>query len=355
MAKINTALAGAGAGAAFGPYGAAAGALGGYLLGKDDNSNAAYEEMLKAAQGIPLPILKEQNPELYKAIVSMNPEMENAVHLGPSATEGIALDPAYKQAQMNALAKLQTITDNNGQDATSMAANSRLQNDVNTNLQGNTQAIQQNMATRGMSGSGSDMVAQQMAAQSAANRQAQMGMDINAQAQQRALSALMNQGSMANQMSQTDFGQQNTKANAQDAISKFNTQNLQNVSSGNVQAKNSAQQMNNSNLQNVANKNVDLGNQSMQNNNGLAQQNFNNQMTRIGMQNQAATGAAQNSYNQSRDQDMFLGGVANSAAKYAANRAPNSPAAQAPMQGPVQTNNDINDVIKWNSATGRRG
>ena len=289
-------------------------------MGSDDKSNDYYEQMLKQAQGIPLPVLKEMNPELYKSIIAMNPEMENAQMLGPSASEGISLDPRMKQAQMSALAKLQNITEGNGQDAQSMADNSRLQNNVNTNLQGNTQAIQQNMAARGMSGGGSEMVAKQMSAQSAANQQAQMGMDINAQAQQRALSALMNQGQLSNQISQTDFNQQNTKAQAQDSISRFNTQNMQNVNSANTQAKNAAQQLNASNLQNVGNKNVELNNQSQQYNANLGQRNFDNQMTKIGLGNKAMEGQAQTSYNQSRDQDAFMGGMFSSIAKYGANK-----------------------------------
>jgi hypothetical protein len=276
--------------------------------------------MLEEARKIPLPVLEKMNPELYKAVVNLNPEMEQAVVLGQSATDGIALDPRMKQAQMSALSKLMNITENGGKDAQFMADASRLQNDINTNLQGNTQAIQQNMATRGLSGGMSELVGKQMAAQQAANRQSQMGMDINAQAQQRALSSLMKQGNLANQMSNTDFNQQNTIAQSRDAISKFNANNLQNVNSNNTNTNNQAQQWNAQNNQNVANSNVDAKNNAQAYNIQIPQQNFKNQMSKTGLVNDGLSNMANYSYQSAKDQDEFFGGLLNTAAKYGANK-----------------------------------
>ncbi len=319
MSKVNSAIGGAASGAAIGgPYGAVAGGALGYLLGKDDESSDYYKQALEAAAGIPLPQLKEMNPELYKVVTQLNPAMEEAVVLGPSATEGIVLDPKMKQAQMSALSKLMDITNNNGRDAQFNADAARLQNDVNANLQGNTQAIQQNMAARGMSGGMSEMVNKQLAAQQAANRQSQMGLDINAQAQQRALASLMNQGNLANQMSNTDFNQQNTKAQSQDAIAKFNAQNLQKSKSTNTAALNNAQQWNAQNQQSIANQNVGTSNDAQGYNIGLGQKNFDNQLAKVGLGNKTINNMAENSYRQSKDQDDFLGGLFGAGAKYAA-------------------------------------
>jgi hypothetical protein len=316
MSKLNSGLSGAATGFAIGgPMGAGIGGAAGFLMGEDDNSQSYYEQMLREAQSIPLPILKEMNPEMYQVITSLNPEMENQVMLGQSATDGITLDPKYKQAQMQALSKLMDITSNNGQDAQSKADNARLMNDVNVNLQGNTGAISQNMATRGMSGGMSDLVSKQIAAQQAANRQSQMGMDINAQAQQRALSALMNQSNVANQASNTDFNQQNTRAQATDAISRFNAQNGQNVSSANTAARNNAQQFNNTQQQNTANNNVTNRNTAQQYNNNLDQQSYDNKLKKLGLVNNATSNVADSDYRQSRDQDQFLGGLFGSAAQ----------------------------------------
>lgn len=321
MSKVNSGISGAATGALVGgPWGAALGGAAGLLLGKDDNSSDYYQKMLEEAQKIPLPELKQMNPELYKAVVQLNPELEQNVVLGPSATEGIALDPRNKQAQMQALSKLMDITSNNGEDVQFKADSSRLQNDVNANLQGNTAAIQQNMAARGLSGGTSELLSKQLAAQQAANRQAQMGMDLHAQAQQRALSAIMNQGQIAGQIDQADFNQQNTKAQSQDAISRFNAQNLQNVNSQNTQNKNQALQWNAQNTQSTSNSNVGVKNAAQQYNNNLPQQQFDNQLKKTGLISSGYNNLAQNSYNQAKDQDQFLGGLFGSVAKYGANK-----------------------------------
>lgn len=321
MSKTNSAIAGATAGASVGgPWGAAIGGAAGFLMGSDDKSEDIYAQMLKEAQSIPLPQLKEYYPELYKQVISLNPELEQAVTLGPSSTEGITLDPKYKQAQMEALNKLMDISANGGQDAQFKADAGKLQSEINTNLQGNTQAIQQNMATRGLSGGMTEMVGKQISAQQASNRQAQMGLDLNVQAQQRALTVLMNGSNVANQMANTDFNQANTKAQSQDAIAKFNAQNQQNVMSANAQAKNNAQQINAANTQSTANSNTALNNTAQQYNASLAQQNYENELRKKGLITSAANNAANSSYNQAKDQDAFLGGIASSVAKYGATK-----------------------------------
>ena len=316
-------MSGAATGAAVGgPWGAAIGGVGGYLLGSDDESGAIYDKMFNLAQSIPLPELKEYYPEQYAQVVRMNPDFENTVTLGQSEMGSITTDPRLKQAQMSALSKMQNISDAGGRDAQFLADSNRVQSDINTNLKGNQDAIMQNLATRGMSGGMSEMVNRQMATQGAANRQAQMDMDLNAQAQQRALSALMNGGQMAGQMESQSFNQQAQKAQATDAISRFNAANKQQVMGSNTDRANDAQLWNATGAQSTADKNVGGKNDAFKYNNSLKQDNFNNELSKIGMANNAQSAAASNSYNQARDQDQFIGGVASSAATaYAANNA----------------------------------
>lgn len=273
--------------------------------GGEGDSRNALEEL----QNIPLPILKEMRPDLYKQVVSLNPELETAVNLGPSASEGITLDPQQAQAQQAALQSLMDITANDGRDARFQADAQRLQSDVNQNLKGNSDAIQQNMAMRGMSGGMSEMVNRQLNAQQGANRQAQLEMDLNAQAQDRALNALMNQGQLAGSMQQNDFNRQLQKANNQDAISRFNAQNQQQVMSNNVGYKNNAQQINAQNQQNVANQNTDLNNQAQQYNLNLPQQQYNNQIGK-GQMIADQYGNIANRKDKNRDREAgFVGGI----------------------------------------------
>lgn len=283
--------------------------------GASDNA-AALNEINK----IPLPVLKEYYPELYKQVVALNPELETAVNLGPSAMEGVSTDPALKQAQLNALMKLQGVAEQGGMNFEDKSRLNQIQTDINSNLQGNEGAIQQNMAARGMSGGGSEMVARQMAAQQASNRQAQMGMDVKAQAERRALEAMMQTGQLAGQMDSQQFGQQTQVASAKDSINKFNSANQQQVQSNNVNAKNNAQQINAANTQGIANQNTGANNQAQQYNLGLAQQQYDNQMKKAG----ALAGAHQNNAAQAnadrQGEAALWGGLITAGATYAGGR-----------------------------------
>lgn len=235
------------------------------------------EAALAQYGNITLPELKELNLELYKQVVKLNPELETAVNLGPSAMEGITTDPMLKKAQMDALRELQGIGSGEEQ-LSDVVSKLQVENDVNRNLKGNQDAIMQNLATRGMSGGGNELVARQMATQSAANRQADLDLQVRADAQKRALEALMQSGQLGAQMESNDFNRQSQIAQSQDAISKFNAQNQQNVQSRNVQNKNNAQEWNATNAQNIANQNVGVNNQAQYYNKNLPQQQFENQL-----------------------------------------------------------------------------
>jgi len=293
-----------------------------------NQSDAATRDLqergMKALENIPLPVLKELHPELYAQVVKLNPELETGINLGPSAMEGISTNPAERAAQLNALSKLQDIGNSGGMQLSDKASLNDIMNQSNANLRGNEQAIQMNMATRGMSGSGMDAVAQQLSAQNASNQASQQGLSVTAQAQQRALDAIMRSGQLGGQMQSQDFNQQATKANAMDAISKFNTQNQQNVLSQNVQAKNQAQQWNANQAQNIANQNVGLNNDAQKYNNNLPQQNFNNQVTKAGGQvaqgNAMANTAAQQGASNLGFYGNVLGAGANAYGSYVGNK-----------------------------------
>lgn len=274
-----------------------------------------YDRAVEAVRNVPLPILKEYYPELYQQVAQLNPELETAVNLGPSEMAGIATDPALRQAQLNALAKLQEVGAAGGRDAQFLAEQSQLESDINRNLRGQQEAIMQNLATRGMSGSGQELVARQMSAQDAVNRQAQMAMDAKAQAQQRALQALMQSGQLGGQMQAQDFGQAAQKAQAADAIARFNAANQQDVMSRNIGAKNQAQQYNVGNAQNIANQNVGTKNQAQQYNLNLPQQQFQNQMTKSGALSNVYGNRGQRSDLERQREMQLVGGLIETGAK----------------------------------------
>ena len=294
-----------------------AGALG--FLGNQQSGQAQANAIDRAnaiVNSVPLPVLQKYYPELYKEVVALVPEAEQAVTLGPSAMEGVKTDPALRQAQMNALSRIQQIADEGGMTATDKARLAQIQGEQNAALKGQTGAIMQNLATRGMSGGMSELVARQLAAQEGANRAAQQGLDVKAQAEQRALQALMQSGQLGGQMESQQFNQASQVAQARDLINKFNAQNLQNVQSTNVQARNQAQATNAQNRQNIANQNTGLQNQAQMYNLSIPQQNFQNQLGRATGQSQGIQNAAAQAAQNQQNQMQFLGGLLQTGASY---------------------------------------
>ncbi len=283
------------------------------------NQQKAQTEAMNRAQDIinqvPLPVLKEYYPELYQQVVTLVPEAEQAVELGPTALTGISTDLALRQAQMNALLKLQEVGQT-GMTATDQARLAQIQSEQQAALRGEQGAITQNLATRGMGGGMSELVAKQIAAQGAANRMSQAGLDVKAQAEQRALQGIMQSGQLGGQMQQQEFGQQAQVAAAKDAIARFNAANLQQVGSSNVAARNLAQQQNAQIAQQMAQQSVAEKNKAQMYNLGLAQQQYQNQLAKAtgqatGLQNLAATQAQQQAA-----QNQLIGGLIQTGAMY---------------------------------------
>jgi hypothetical protein len=278
-------------------------------------SSAAAKKQMDILNSVPLPVLKEYYPELYKQVVELNPEMLAAQSLGPSAMESVQVSPELKQAQMNALLKLQGIGDT-GMTASDQARLAEIESGINRNLKGQTGAIQQNLAARGLSGGMTELVSRQLAAQEGANRQAQLGLDVKAQAEQRALDAIMQSGQLGGQMGQQQFQNAAQIAQAKDIINKFNTQNLQNVQQSNIEARNQAQAANAQAKQNIAGQNVGLSNEAQKYNLGLAQQNYQNQMARATGQTQALADQAKVDAANRAAQNQMIGGLVQTGAMY---------------------------------------
>lgn len=188
-------------------------------------------------------------------------------------------DPHAREAQFSALRNMQNIASSGGITTEDRA---RLNNiNLNTTQQDASRrgALMQNMAARGMGGSSAELAAQLQAQQSGTNRAASQSLDVNSQAQMRALNAMMQSGQMAGNMRSQDFQEKTEAARAQDMINNFNTRNQQAVASANVDRMNNAHGSNMSNEQNIRNMNTNIGNQQEMHNKGIGQQDFANQAT----------------------------------------------------------------------------
>lgn len=231
------------------------------------------------AFNIPLPDMQEMMIQLEDMVQQgiLSPEEAQVYMQQASEMKNISLDPKLRKAQEDALAALQDISENKGLTAADRAQLAQIETQENTAARGQREAILQNAAERGISGSGLELMSQMQNQQEAATRKSQRDLDVAGMAQQRALQALIQSGQMGGQMEQADFERQAQVAAAQDAINRFNTQNQQQVNMANVQARNDAAARNLAEQQRIADQNVQTRNTQQQYNKSLAQKQFENQ------------------------------------------------------------------------------
>ena len=177
----------------------------------------------------------------------------------------ISTDPAYKEAQMAALSQLGDISQG-GLTLQDKANLLDLQNQAAQQDAGRQGAITQGMAERGMGGAGAELAQKLMSQQGAANRGSAAATDIAANAQARALEAIMQRGRLGGSMRDQEFGEQADKARAQDAINQFNTNTL-----------NEEQRL----RQRISDRNADLTTAERGQGNRIAQDQYNNEMDRM--------------------------------------------------------------------------
>jgi len=264
---------------------AGASALGGILgfianMSAAERAEALQDKALQELIAIQIPDLKDQEIALEKFIVSgeLTPEMEQAVAQAPSAFEKIQVDPSLKQAQMRALKEMEQIGYQGGLRLQDKAALQEVQNKAAQQERSNREALMQRFAAQGQGGSGFELQAQMAAQQGGADRQAMGGLSVAAEAQRRALDAIMKAGQLGGDIRGQEYGMERDRASAADAIARFNTENLRSLQSRNVGARNEAQRYNLANKQDIANKNVGLSNQAQIYNKELMRQNYEDQL-----------------------------------------------------------------------------
>lgn len=330
MANAGRALGGAATGAATGAMvgsvvpgiGTAIGAVGGGLVGGlaglfsgDDHSDEIAQlqrEAMDAIKNVDIPKLQKIQVLLqpYKEAGMLTPEMEQTIFQPDSVMSQISTDPRLKSAQFAALDKLAE----QSHGGLSMQDRSALDEIMRNNAvqeHGTEQAIMQNMQERGQGGSGAELAARLSASQNATNRASSQGLQVGATATQRALEAIANQGSMATNMRNQDFGEQSDKAKAQDVINHFNAANRQSVISRNTASTNTANAANLANKQDIMNRNTDVANQQSRADAAAAQQDYQNRINKASGTAGAASNYGNFLANQDARSDQKFAGVMN--------------------------------------------
>lgn len=259
---------------------------------------AAQDKFADVGQGPNSDDLSYQIQQLVDQGV-ITPEDAQAALAGPSAMNNVTTDPKLAAAQKAALSSLQEISDNGGMTTADKSNLNQIAVDEATKDKGQRDAIIQGAASRGVGGSGLDLAAQLQNEQATASDKSNRDLAVAGTAQQRALDALMNEGNLASTVQSNEFNQGAQKASANDAISKFNAQNLNQMTLANKQATDNAASLNLQNKQNIANTNASLQTAQNKQKADVAQQIYNNKLAKAGgsqsVSNQNASAAGANS------------------------------------------------------------
>lgn len=201
------------------------------------DADTQSEENLAAAKAayekLKLPTLTQEHPDYAQA-----------TNQGASQLGSVSVDPAYKQTQQDQIGALRDLAANGGHNAASDANLARIQQQEQANARGQREAVLQNANARGVGGSGASLLAQLDSNQAQQNAQNMQDMQVRGQDQSNALQAGMGAAQLAGQMGNTDYAQQANKAQANDAIARFNAGQATGVSGMNAQIGNQAQQYN---------------------------------------------------------------------------------------------------------------
>jgi hypothetical protein len=265
----------------------AAGSIAGGLMGgsassaASDRAAAEARAMREMLDRIQLPDIEKQKLllELPQIMGQYTPEMEQYHQLGPSAMQDIQLTPEFQEAQMTALQSLQDIGQE-GMTASERAVMNQIRRQTAQEEQARQNAILQNMAERGVGGSGIELAARLSSSQASADRASQESDRLAAMAQQRALESIQQAGGMATQLRGQEFGEQSASAKAKDVIDQFNIANRQSLDTRNVGSMNQAQLRNLQEQQRLSELQSALRNQQQMSNKALDQQRFQNELSK---------------------------------------------------------------------------
>lgn len=167
---------------------------------------------------------------------------QEAALLGPAASATSAADPRAIEAQNAALEQLFGIANGGGASALERSRMAKARADQEGWLRGQREADMQDIAERGMGGSGAELVTLGMDRQAAAQRLSQADLDTESMLEQRAMDALMKGGDLAGSMRGQSFSEDSYGKKAADEFSILNQNAINSVGEANKSYLRDAQQ-----------------------------------------------------------------------------------------------------------------
>lgn len=256
------------------------GSLVGYGLAGDDREKEEQQtQAILDAYNIAPPTIEEQQVALKKlaSVGEYTPEELQTIALGPTAMEGVSADPRLAEAQLQTLSDLQTQSKEGLTDIDRAALN-KVRRENERADRSRQASILQNMAQRGMAGSGAELAAQLASSQAATERASEEGDRLAALNLERRVQAARDVANLAGGLRGQEFGEKEKIATAKDAISRFNAANAQDIAKYNVSGRNQGQLLNLQEKQRIADTNVGLANKEQEHNKSLYQQQFQNKL-----------------------------------------------------------------------------
>jgi hypothetical protein len=271
-----------------GGAGTVAGGLMGYLTRPDLSASTqsaklqALTALLNRPPEIPeVELQKYSTPEALAYLGNFTPEELQATGL-PAGV----INQAMRNKQLQALGGVEELSQT-GLSAIDRAALSEIQNEIAMQERGQRESILQNMAQRGLSGSGQELAAQLQSSQAASQLASQQGLQQAAQAQRARVDALSNLSNMATGIESTDFQRQAQKSQAQDVINQFNTQNRNVAGLRNLDLRQNLQSEFDRERNRIAQANTDIANKE------IMQNQVNRPLAQYGLQTQYTSALGQ--------------------------------------------------------------
>ncbi len=238
----------------------------------------------------------------------LTPEVEAEINLGASQVQQIKEDESLKEAQMNALGLIGERA-KGGLTAEDRAALEEVRNEVESGERGRQEAIMQQMARQGMSGSGAALAAKLSSSQASTERAADQSDRLAAMASANALQAAREMGTLGGQIRGQDFSVNQARASAADQIAAFNAQQGINRQTRNVERRQGTQQFNVSRQQQVADANTAAANQELKRQRQAEQWEYEAALQRAGARSKALQGAAAGKQADASATQQMWGGI----------------------------------------------
>ena len=304
--------------------------------GQTSKASDALAAAQAAFGGIKTPTEQQLTlPELQKYVNAgvLTPAQAIAYLQKSNAYDQATGSQTGREAEMSALSKLQDISESGGMDAEAQAALAKALNQAQIQEQGMNSYILDQMAQKGIPTSLMGASAQMANNANQAQNTYLAGTQAAGDAEQRALQALAESGTLGGNIEQQTFGEQAQKAAAQNAINQWNAQNQTQNSQFNATNQQAANVYNTQNAQNVANQNTGLANYRTQYNTQVPQQVFNNAIQKAQGQSGVAANQANQATQAGQQQAGLIAGLIGGASQIGASAAAPMPMYAGYSQG----------------------